>query len=360
MKFNWNNSAFAIVAALFIVGIIYAITCPQVCYRPPVCGLVAQSDSDNSQEEDSIELYIQQHDSICRATADSIKSKHLAEYTLMDSIISMSQAIREKTDPDYSGYYWQWMRSCNIQIGIYLREKGLYHGRLYIRDAFAALDSVDHFIDIFSGSDMSQAAMNETAEMKWVIDHLRTEETYQLLYYKMRDRHDRSAVYHDYQNWFWTTEAITNFYYQAIQGGDEGSGSMSSMELAYTALSISKLHRFWLNEELKVLEGKPTLIGNHYRKITGRDFEEEKKRYIQEGTKYDNDNAQRNIDKNRICNASDSLIHVFNRWMTYREHLDKTLKDKVVEKIFSNSTQRIRWNMYQLWQKHFDADKVNR
>lgn len=353
MKFNWSNGFFAIIAAMFIVGIVYAVTYQQQSSKS-ICSSAVPANSEDSLLEDSLD-YFQCYDTSYKASFDSVISKYRAEYTLMDTIISMSQSIREKSDKDYSGYYWQWMRNCNVQIGIYLRKKGRYHRRLYVSDAFAALDSVNHFIDVVANYDISQLAMNETAEIKWVIDYLRTEEIYQLLCYKMRNTNDQAVVYQDYRNWFWTSEAINNFYYKVIQGGESGHGSMSPMDLAYAALSISVWHRSCLQEELNALNGKYTKIGGHYRDIIRQDFEKEKKRYIQESKKYASGDSQKCLDKKRIVDASDSLINVFSHWIVCRDSLGKTLKNKKYVKIFSNSTQRIKWNMYQLWQNNFSV-----
>ena len=71
----------------------------------------------DSLQEDSFEREMAVRDSIDSVTSGSIKNRYLAEYMLMDTIISMSQVIREKNDKDYSGYYWQWLRDCNMQVG---------------------------------------------------------------------------------------------------------------------------------------------------------------------------------------------------------------------------------------------------
>lgn len=358
MKRNLNNMAFVAVAALFVCGIVHSFSCGHGIMRHHAASSVMDSAMGDSLQEDSFEREMVVRDSIDSVTSDSIKNRHLAEYTLMDTIISMSQTIREKTDRDYSGCYWQWLRDCNIQMGVYLRTKGIYHGRLYYTDVTAALDSVDNFVNIYLGRDDSQSGMNVTAEVKWVIDYLRTEEVYQLILHRMVDADDRQAVYRDYQNWFWTTEVLANFYYQVIEGGDQGSGSMSSMDVAYASLSFSRMHRFWLQEELKQLHGQRSLIGKDYQKINRMDFEKEKKWYIRRETSNSDGDVQRKMDAERVAYASDSLIRVFYRWMDCRDSIENTIADKKRSRLFHKSTTRIKWYMYQLWRNRMDANKV--
>lgn len=344
--------AFAFVVALFLGGIIYAVRVDlKNAHRKD---MHASCDVDSSAMEAALS------DSLYRSRCDSLMNRHRQEYLLMDTIVKMSQAIREKECGDYSRYYWKWLQDCNVQIGSYLRRMGRYHGLLYYSDMENALDSVDTFVDVFMGDATTQGDMNTYAEVCWVLDFLRTEEVYQLLMHNNSVQKYRNAVFRDFQYWFWTTEALSFFYYEVIEGGDEGSGTMAPMELAYMQRSISRLHRKGLLDDLRALYGKNPGVGKTYGTVTMRDFEMQKRKYVDESNRFSLSKLERKRRVDRVVVASDSLIHEFGRWMAWRDSVESSIADEQKKMVLHRSTQRIRWNMYLLFKNDFEVSRILR
>jgi hypothetical protein len=358
MRRYFNHIAFAVLDVLFVAAIVYAAKDEHgVVHRTAEQVSVDSADMD-SVAMDSMDMEFAREDSIRQAYNDSVVRAHQAESDLMDTIVGMSQTIREKEDRDYSGYYWQWAKDCNRQIGIYLRKKGLYHGRLYLHDVEVAVDSVKHFVDEYTGYSMTQGDMNFDAGVNWDLSFLLTMQSYQQLLHARNDADYRCAIYRDYQHWYWTSEAVTQFYYQVIEGGDYGAGSIAPMEIAGISQDFCRLHRYWLDEELRVQKGMKRYKYIAYRDVSTNDLEREKKRYIRERIEYSDGDAARMMETNRITEASDSLIHVFGRWMTCRDSIESTIMDKSVRKMFHQSTRRIKWNMLMLWKNGMDSEKL--
>jgi hypothetical protein len=354
----FNNLLFTIVAAIFCAGIIYAVATYHKVSRNGNSTYQTDSAYADSIYNDSIDREYLREDSIDSVRTDSIRMCHHKEYALLDTIICMSETIRGKVDKDYSGYYWQWLCRCNMQIGIYLREKGLYHGNLHYRDISAAIDSVDHFAGLYLGSDMSQSGMNCYCGTKWVLDFLRTMEVYQIIIHACHDKEVKRAWYQDYQNWYWTSEVLSYYYYQVFLGGDQGSGTESPMDVAETSMSASKLHRMWLLNDNWVLNGRKSMPLIKYKDVTRRDFENMKKKQLKCLIYPSDDKIQQNLDRERITEASDSLSHVLFRWIECRNRIERTITDNKKAKIYHHATQRIKWNIYALLNNKMDADKL--
>lgn len=276
----------------------------------------------------------------------------------MDTIINMSETIREKEDKDYSGYYWQWLCRCNMQIGAYLRVKKLYHGHLHYRDIMSAIDSVENFTDEYWGSDDTQSGMNCYEGAKWVLDFLRTMETYQLIIHSTDDEGLKNAWYRDYQNWYWTSEVLANYYYQVFLGGDSGSGSMSSMEVDGVSKGLCRLRRAWLMDDFYEMNGPKAISTIRYRNITMNDFETIKRRCLINRISSSDNQVQRNLDRERISDASDSLTHVLYRWIICREHIASDIVGKRQMPAFRHATQRIKWNVYCLLNNDMNVEKL--
>lgn len=348
MKRMRSHLIFAVVALLFIAMLVYVMCCRQ--------GTVV--DIEDMMPVDSTEIERVMQDSLDRVYSDSLTRVYKPEYKLMDTIVCMSEAIREKKNPDYSGFYWKWLRDCNMQIGRYLRVKGMYRGRLYASDTMAAIDSVDRFVDLYLSGHDTQGDMNACSGVHWVIQFLRTMEYYQLVYNRRSDAAYRRAVYRDYRHWFWTSETFSYFFYEVLQGGDQYSGTMSPGEVAWASNYFCLMQRYWLNEELKMLDGKKSRIMDRYQTVAATDFAKEKQRYMRREQRGWDDAFDKKREGARIAAACDSLTHVFDRWMCCRDNLELTIRDRQLSAAFHNSTRRIRWYMYQLWQKDMEVRSV--